>query len=117
MEMSDKHGARMADDLSKDTRAGHQELRELEPDAVRIDLTQSQDGVLDDDEAAARSELARFLQPSAFPARAGQLIESAKEAFATDEVLTLLGTLPDQVFENVQEVWIALGGDVEAKRS
>lgn len=117
METSDKHGPRVADDLTKDTRAGHEELRELEPDVTRIDLTQDQDGVLDDREAAARSELARFLQPSVFPARPDELIASAEEQFATDEVLALLGTLPDGVYENVQQVWQACGGDIEAKRA
>ena len=69
MEMSDKHGARMDDELTKDTRAGHEEIRQLDPDDARIDVVQTQDGVLDDHEAAARSEVARFLQPSSFPAR------------------------------------------------
>jgi hypothetical protein len=117
MEMSDKHGPRMADDLTKDTRAGHQELRELEPDDARIDLTQTQDGVLDDHEAAARTEVARFLKPSAFPARTDELIAAATDAFAPDEVLALLGTLPDRLYDNMQEVWEALGGDVEAKHA
>jgi len=117
MEMSDKHGARMADDLNKDTRAGHEELRELQPDDARIDLVQEQDGVLDDHEAAARSEIARYLEPSAFPARTDQLIAAARERFATDEVIALLETLPDDTYENVQEVWVALGGDVEARRA
>ena len=116
MEMSDKHGARMDDELTKDTRAGHEEIRQLDPDDARIDVVQTQDGVLDDHEAAARSEVARFLQPSSFPARADQLLESAKEAFATDEVIALLSTLPDNVYENVQQVWQTLGGEVEVKR-
>ena len=113
MEMSDKHGPRVADDLTKDTRVGHEEFRELEPDVKRIDIRQSQDGVLDDQEAAARSEVARFLKPSDFPGRASQLVAAAKEAFATDEIIDLLETLPDQLFENMQDVWVALGGDVE----
>ena len=117
METSDKHGFRMADDLEKDTRAGHEDLREVEPDVTRIDLTQEQEGVLDDRDAAARSEFARFLQPSVFPARPAQLLASAEESFATDEVLALLRNVPDGVYENVQQVWKAVGGEVETKRA
>ena len=107
----------MADDLNRDTRAGHEELRELEPDDARIDLTQQNPGVLDDHDAAARSELARFLKPSEFPARSAQLIDTAKEAFAPDAVIALLETLPDGVYDNTQDVWRALGGEVEVKRA
>lgn len=117
METSDKHGPRVADDLNKDTRAGHEELRELENDAVRLDVRQEQEGVMDDAEAAARSELARFLQPSLFPARPAELLASAEEAFAGDEVLAVLRVLPDQVYDNVQQVWRAAGGEVEVKRA
>ena len=117
MDMSDKHGARMADELSKDTRAGHEEFRDQRPDDARIDVVQTQDGVLDDHEAAARSEIARFLAPSAFPARSDQLIETARENFASEEVINLLETLPDDTYDNVQDVWVALGGEVESRRA
>jgi hypothetical protein len=106
METSDKHSPRLSDDLTKDTRAGHQELRELAPDVA-----------LTDNDAEARSELARHLEPSAFPARTEQLIDVAKENFATDAVIDLLETLPDRVYDNVQEVWETLGGEVEPRRS
>lgn len=117
MEMSDKHGARLSEDLTKDTRAGHEELRELQPDDARIEVVQTDDGALDDHEAAARSEIARFLEPSAFPARAEQLVQMARDNFATDEVVRLLETLPDDTYDNVQAVWVALGGEVEARRA
>jgi hypothetical protein len=117
MDMSDKYGARMADALTKDTRAGHEELRNPEVDEARVEVVQTHDGVLDDHEAAARSELARFLIPSVFPARPAQLLEVAEQNFATQPVLELLSTLPDQVYENVQAVWVALGGEVEVKRA
>lgn len=116
MQMSDKYGPRLADDLNKDTRAGHEELRESDPDVRRVDLT-IDDGILDDEEATQRAELARFLQPSAFPARSDDLLRMAEEAFATDEVLALLRALPDGRYENVQQVWVAAGGAVETKRT
>lgn len=117
MQMSDKHGPRLADDLTKDTRAGHEELRETEPEARRVDLTVEEEGVLDDNVASERAELARFLAPSAFPARADELLAVAEENFATDEVLDQLRALPDGRYENVQQVWAAIGGEIETKRA
>jgi hypothetical protein len=117
MQMSDKHGPRLADDLTKDTRAGHEELREAEPDGRRVDLTIEEEGVLDGNVANERAELARFLEPSAFPARAEELVAVAEGNFATDEVLDRLRMLPDGRYENVQQVWAALGGEVETKRA
>jgi hypothetical protein len=113
METSDKHGPRLAEDLNKDTRAGHEEFRELEPDVHRLDLIEEQDGVIDELEAEQRAELARYIRPSLFPARPDALIAAAEEAFAPDEVLDRLRALPDAVYFNVQGVWAALGGDVE----
>jgi hypothetical protein len=116
MQMSDKHGPRLSDDLTKDTRAGHEELREAEPDARRVDLTIEDDGFLDEQDADARAELARFLAPSAFPARTDELLAVAEQAFAPDEVLAALRALPDDRYENVQAVWAAIGGPIETKR-
>ena len=104
METSDKHSPRMADDLNKDTRAGHEELRELAPDVA-----------LTDTDVEARSELARHLEPSAFPARAEELIEVARQNFAGEPVIDLLETLPDRVYDTVQDVWTTLGGDLEER--
>jgi len=115
MQMSDKHGPRLADDLAKDTRAGHEELRETESDVRRVDLT-IEDSILAE-EVAQRAELARFLQPGAFPARSDELLRMAEDAFATDDVLRLLRALPDGRYDNVQAVWAAVGGSVEAKRA
>lgn len=116
MQTSDKHGPRMAEDLTKDTRAGHQE-REDEPIEDRVEVVRVHDGVLDDHEAAARTELARFLEPSAFPARGGRLVEIARDNFAPDAVIDLLETLPDDSYDNLQQVWRALGGETEQRRA
>jgi hypothetical protein len=63
-----------------------------------------------------RSEVARFLRPSALPTDAWGLLEVAREEHATDEVLTELGRLPTGVqFATMGEVWEALGHPVERR--
>lgn len=117
MEMSDKHGARLDDDLQKDTRGGEDAREQLRADDHRPDVVQRNEGVLDDADAARRSELARMLEPSIFPARPSQLEESAAGNFASEGILRALQALPDRVYENVQDVWSTLGGPVEEKRA
>ena len=71
---------------------------------------------LDHDEAERRSELARFLEPSAFPGDRDALRAAAEEQQAPPWVLGLLGRLPGDTFENVQRVWEAAGGQTERER-
>ena len=69
---------------------------------------------MDRKDVVGRSELARRLQPSVFPATRKQLLESAEETNAPDVIRSLLARLPeDQSYENVQDVWRALGGGTE----
>ena len=117
METSDKHSARVDDELQKDTRGGEDARDRLRPDDSRPDVVQTQDGVLDDADASSRSELARFLEPSAFPCRPSELEASADRNFAPDNVIALLQALPDRVYENMQDVWSTLGGAVEETRA
>jgi len=66
------------------------------------------------DEALARSDMARFLQPSAFPARKSAIVASAREDDAPGQVLAQLERLPADVeFSNVAAVWEALGHRTE----
>jgi hypothetical protein len=67
-------------------------------------------GQLGYDEVESRSELARHLQPSVFPARPEELAESARREHAPDSVIAQLRRLPDRLYDNVQAVWEALGG-------
>lgn len=61
-----------------------------------------------------RSELARWLQPSVFPADADRLMRSAQETGAPDRILELVGQLPDdRRYANVQDMWRDLGGGSE----
>lgn len=116
MDMSDKHSARVDEDLQKDTRAGEDAREALRPADSRPDVVQTQPGVLDDHDAERRAELARSIEPGVFPARPQQLVESAIGNFASQSVIRALQSLPDQVYENTQAVWQALGGPVEEKR-
>jgi hypothetical protein len=68
-------------------------------------------------QAEARAELARHLEPSAFPADRQALLAAAEEQHATEAVLGLLKQLPeDRTFQNVEEVWEALGGEPDQPR-
>ena len=69
---------------------------------------------LSHDELELRSEIARHLRPSAFPAARDDLLLVADEERASDEVLRLLASLPRDIeFHQVSDVWRALGGEVE----
>jgi hypothetical protein len=117
MEMSDKHGPRVDDDLQKDTRGGDDAREALRADDARPDVVQEQEGVLDDADAERRSELARSIEPGVFPARPAELEASAAGNFASEGIIRALQALPDRVYENVQDVWSTLGGPVEEKRA
>jgi Protein of unknown function (DUF2795) len=73
-------------------------------------------GSMDLDELEARSELARSISPSVFPADRDALLESASQNRAAQPVLDRLARLPaEQVFENPEAVWRALGGGTERR--
>ncbi len=140
MERGDKHGPRLDDALAGETeaisRAGHtgraEESREPEPSGegqpdvdYAPDTTLSggtPDGMSSSD-VEGRADLARFLRPSAFPASAQELSRVARDEGATDRVLADLDRLGSgsdgdrRVFENVQDVWRALGHGVESHRN
>jgi Protein of unknown function (DUF2795) len=126
---SDKHGPRVDEALEHDVRPLEQgapieprveEFREQEAaadgepevDAVRAGGRTA--AAMDPAEVEARSELARSISPSVFPADREALLDSARQNQATQPVLDRLARLPQgQTFENVQAVWLALGGSVE----
>lgn len=68
-----------------------------------------------EDVAEERAELARFVAAAQWPATRDELLEAADGDHATDAVMEKLGRLPhgDRRYGNVQEVWRALGGEVE----
>jgi hypothetical protein len=127
---SDKHSPRLDDELEHETRSLRQgapvesrveEHRELEgpgegqptPDA-RLAGGRATAASLDLDDAEARADIARFLTPSVFPADREALLADAGGNNAPAEVVERLQALPSgRVYENVQDVWAALGGTVE----
>jgi Protein of unknown function (DUF2795) len=127
---SDKHSPRVDEELERETLSLQQgapvesrveEHREQEspgegqptPDS-RLAGGRATAGSLDLDDAETRADIARFLTPSAFPADREALLADAEANQAPAEVVERLRALPGgRSYENVQDVWGALGGTVE----
>lgn len=131
---SDKHGARADDELAHEVqgmmkagRSTHAEewkdpepSGEDQPDVDRAPTGTLQGAVPDGMTALdveTRSGLAQVLGRNIYPATRRQLVDHARENDASDDVITTLERLPDdETFQNVQEIWTALGGGVEDHR-
>ncbi|RKS71385.1 uncharacterized protein DUF2795 [Motilibacter peucedani] len=130
---SDKHGAMRDDALAGEVeglvRSGHsthaEEWRDPEPSGedqrgtgVAPDeaLTGGVPDGITPDEVEQRSTLAQYLGKEVWPAAAADLRALAEERSAPDSVLAQLRRLPDgQDYENVEQVWQALGGGRESR--
>ena len=128
---SDKHAPRVDEELKHDTgsllhgspvEARATEAREQEgpaddeptPDALLTgDRPAPNPDTLTHDEVEARAELARHLEPGAFPADRDALVASARRLNAPDSLIERLSSLPDGTFAHLEAVWEALGGRVE----
>jgi Protein of unknown function (DUF2795) len=127
---SDKHSPRVDEELDHET----QSLQQGAPVESRVEEHREQEGPgedqptpdarltggrataasLDLDDAETRADIARFLTPSTFPADRDALLADAQDNQAPAEVLDRLQALPaGRAYENVQDVWAALGGTVE----
>jgi hypothetical protein len=127
---SDKHSPLVDEELDHETRS----LRQGAPVESRVEEHREQEGPgegqptpdarltggrataasLDLDDAETRADIARFLSPSAFPADRETLVADARANQAPAGVLERLRALPaGRAYENVQDVWGALGGTVE----
>ena len=69
------------------------------------------------DEIEARSDLARHLEPSVFPAEPLALVASARRTNAPDQMVERLSQLPAGRYESMAAVWEALGGHTESRAS
>ena len=132
MERSSKHGFRVDDAMSSETESLErgapiesrvEEWREAEPagedqpvpDGI-LNGARDADGAPGHDEVELRSELAKRLRTSAFPANRQVLEGVAVEENAPGHILDLIRRLPDgRTFENTADVWKALGGTVESR--
>ena len=129
---SSKHSPRVDDELgheveslvrgsaAEESRAREDRLQEGSDEGEMrfepADRTLAQDRGIGVDDASAdeRSELARHIAASPWPAGREQLVEAARLDRAPQQVIDQLRTLPSEAaFENVQEVWSALGGATE----
>jgi hypothetical protein len=135
MEQSDRHGPALDDQLAHEVRGevqgGHrtyaQEWRE--PQAPGEDQPAGDDDIAPDDRRGLapglthdvlelRSEIARFLGISAFPADRDGLVVVAAGNQAPDAVLDRLRSLPSgEEFANVEDVIEALGLHGENRRT
>jgi hypothetical protein len=121
----------MDDELARETEALErgspvephvEEFREQEPSAdgepetdARLQGGRSA-GPMGPDELEARSELARSISPSVYPADRDALLDSARGNQATQPVLDELARLPaGRSFDNAEAVWQALGGGRERR--
>lgn len=123
MDESTKHGRRIDEQLKHEEAGDHAEERlrnqgptedeHLPSEGARHDL----DDVVDLSGVEERSDIARFLEPSRFPASRDDLIDVAREHFAPVHVLDALSELPEDAtaYANVQQVWEALGGTAEER--
>jgi hypothetical protein len=69
------------------------------------------------EEVEERSRLGRFIPMSSLPGSPAELIEGAQHLNAPDDILDRLGSLPDGRYETVNQIWAALGGHNEERRT
>ncbi|HVM39712.1 MAG TPA: DUF2795 domain-containing protein [Acidimicrobiia bacterium] len=131
---SDKHGPMLDEQLDGETQsivdgspieARAQERRQMEapgddepePDArIRGDRGFTPEGSLTPEEVEMRSDLARWIEPSVFPADRETLLMSAERQGAPDDVVGMISMLPEGTeFTNVEAVWEQLGGRREQR--
>jgi hypothetical protein len=117
-----QHGRRIDDEMRDEVeglvRGAPVDTRsreDLEPEP--IDTMMVPVDMVDDphhQEVLERSEIARFLRPSALPADATTIVEIATDEGATEAVLDELGRLPSgERFSTVADIWEALGHETE----
>lgn len=132
---SDKHGARMDDEMAKEVdgtlTAGHQtraeEFLEAEPSGEdQPDVDRDPDGTLTGgvpdgmtaSDVEQRSRLATFFGTAVWPATGEQLVAVAREREAPDDVLAQLSYVPQgRSYATFGEAWAALKGGHEEHRS
>ncbi|MFG2007070.1 DUF2795 domain-containing protein [Spirillospora sp. NPDC048911] len=132
-EKSDKHGARLDDQLEHETeglvRGGHpthaEEFKEPEPvstDAGRdptAGTTARQEGTppgMTPDDVEDRAEFARMIAGVGYPASGREIADHAAGQGAPDGAVAALRDLPDRQYENLADVTRELGIGQENRR-
>jgi len=117
---SNQHGPRLDDEMDREVES----LTRGAPVEARVDenraLEDAGDGepvpesvLLEADDTRERSDLARHLRPSIFPADVDTLVQCAREEFADEVLIVALSGLPARTYATTNEVWVALGGSTE----
>ncbi|MBU2670515.1 DUF2795 domain-containing protein [Actinoplanes bogorensis] len=112
---SDKHSARVDDELAREVRDIVQGVGGTRADDGRVpespaDGEPEVSGVLDDGETDELSRFGRYIGRSALPGDREKLRQSAETLLAPDDVLAEIDRLPaDREFATVTEIWAALG--------
>jgi hypothetical protein len=131
---SDKVSPRADEELKHQTeglvRSGHtthaeewkdpEPVGEDQPDVDRVPSGTLHGGVpqgMSDEDVDGRAELAGYIGKAAYPLVRAQVIDLVMDGEAPQRVIDLVRNLPsDRQFENVNDLWTALGGHVEAQR-
>jgi hypothetical protein len=129
---SDKHGPRLDEELGREvegmlrgTGPTHvEEWRDPEPvgdDQPPVGVAQGRDGGapdgMDQADLDRRADLAAALGRAVFPADAATLRARLAADSAPDDLLGVLAGLPgDRPYQNIGEVWAALGLPAEEER-
>ncbi len=123
----DEMKAEMQGELKADRATRAEEERELEPsgedqpEASRAPDAAMHGGTppgMDGEDVELRSELARHLGLSAYPADRATVLDTLRENNAPDRLLDLAQQLPEgEEFRNVQDIARALGLGVEDHRT
>ena len=131
---SDKVSPRADEELKHQTqglvRSGHtthaeewkdpEPVGEDQPDADRVPDGTLHGGVpqgMSAEDLEGRAELAGYIGKAAYPLVRAQVIDLVMDGEAPQRVIDLVRNLPsDRQFANVNELWTALGGHVEADR-
>jgi len=129
---SDKHSAMLDEALKHDTESIVRSEREARSDEAREQEGPAEGEPTPDtrirgggeipgvglslDDIEGRSELARYLEHRQFPAHPEELAAHAEQRHAPDAIVDQLRRAPDRLYENVSELWVALGGRTEKPR-
>ncbi|TMK59322.1 MAG: DUF2795 domain-containing protein [Actinobacteria bacterium] len=85
------------------------------PESVIAEIGEGTPTSLSHTEVVARSELARHLRPSIFPADRAAIVACAADEHAPPDLVAQIEAIDDETYANVQQVWEAMGGRREER--
>ena len=117
---STQHGPGLDDRLKEEVepieRGASGASSRVEEHRVIEDTSTHGEGPLSPDDAETRSLIAKHLDRIAFPGTRDDFLADAIENDAPPAVIGALRSLPDgTTFENMQQIWISLGGEPEER--